>query len=155
MSLRLLSARIVRSAAPLQKAASMSIFRGYATKKFTHEHEWISVENGLGTVGITDFAQNSLGEIVYVELPGVGSDVEAGAACGAIESVKAASDIISPVSGHVVEANDAVVEENSILNASPESESEGWLYRVKLSNEKELDDLLDHDAYTKFCEAEQ
>ncbi|CAO3594516.1 unnamed protein product [Absidia cylindrospora] len=153
MSLRLLSARIVRSSAPLNKAASLSIFRGYATKKFTEDHEWVSIDNGVGTVGITTHAQKTLGDIVFVEVPATGNELVKGETVGVVESVKAAGDLITPVSGEVVEANDSLVEDPSAVNSGPEDE--GWLFKVKLSDNSELDSLLDEATYNKFCEAEE
>ncbi|KAI9468428.1 MAG: glycine cleavage system H protein [Benjaminiella poitrasii] len=124
----------------------MTVFRGYATKKYTLDHEWISVDNGVGTFGITDYAQKSLGDIVYVETPAV-------AAVGAIESVKAASDVYPPVSGEIVDVNEALSSDPTLINSSPEEE--GWLAKIKLSNESELDGLMDEKAYEAHCEASE
>ncbi|KAI8344360.1 glycine cleavage system H protein, partial [Chlamydoabsidia padenii] len=119
-------------------------------KKFSRDHEWVFVDGNIGTVGVTEHAQQTLGDIVFVELPEVGTDVSVGESCGVVESVKAVADVLSPVSGQVKEVNDALIEESSLVNDSPEAE--GWIYRIELSDEKELDNLMDKDHYTKFCE---
>ncbi|KAI8327287.1 glycine cleavage system H protein [Choanephora cucurbitarum] len=152
MALRLLTSRVVpRAYTPIvQKSASMALFRGYATKRFTEEHEWISVENGVGTFGITSHAQSSLGDIVFVEVPGIGDEVKRGAEIGAIESVKAASEIYSPVSGVIEAVNSEVVDDPALINSSPEDK--GWLAKIKLSDESELEGLLDEAAYKAFIE---
>ncbi|KAG0310656.1 hypothetical protein BGZ99_000229, partial [Dissophora globulifera] len=118
-------------------------------KKFTQEHEWVDVENGIATVGITNHAQNALGEIVYVEAAEL-KDVEKGDTIGSVESVKAASDIYAPISGKVIEVNAALSDEPGLLNESPEDE--GWLCKIQLSAEDEVKDLLSAAEYKKFCE---
>ncbi|KAI8375539.1 glycine cleavage system H protein [Blakeslea trispora] len=155
MALRLLTSRVVpRAYTPIvQKSASMAFFRGYATKRFTEDHEWISVENGVGTFGITDHAQASLGDIVFVEIPGIGDKVKKQDQIGAIESVKAASDIYSPVSGEIEAVNSEVVDDPSLINNS--AEEEGWLAKIKLSDESELEGLLDETAYKAFIESNE
>ncbi|KAI7902892.1 glycine cleavage H-protein-domain-containing protein [Cokeromyces recurvatus] len=156
MALRLLTTTrgIARSYMPtiVRKSATMTVFRGFATKKYTLDHEWISVDNGVGTFGITDYAQKALGDVVFVETPTVGQTVEKQEQVGAIESVKAASDIYSPVSGEVLDVNDELSNEPSLINSSPEEN--GWLAKIKLSNESELDDLMDEKAYIAHCEAD-
>ncbi|CAO3635107.1 unnamed protein product [Mucor hiemalis] len=153
MSLRLLTSRVLaRSYMPVaRKSATWAVYRGYATKKYTSDHEWISVDNGVGTFGITDFAQRALGDVVYVETPAVGDVVESGDQVGAIESVKAASDIYSPVSGEVVNVNEALGDEPSLINSSPEED--GWLAKIKVSNPSELDALMDEAAYEAHCDS--
>ncbi|KAG2205619.1 hypothetical protein INT46_003446 [Mucor plumbeus] len=154
MSLRLLTSRVIARASYMpvvRKSATMAVFRGYATKKYTSDHEWISVDNGVGTFGITDFAQKALGDVVFVETPAVGDAVSEGEQVGAIESVKAASDIYSPVSGEVINVNEALSDEPSLINSSPEEE--GWLAQIKISNESELEALMDADAYKAHCDA--
>ncbi|KAI8074959.1 putative glycine dehydrogenase [Gongronella butleri] len=153
MSLRAFSARLVRSSAPLNKAASFAAFRAYATKKYTPDHEWISLDGEIGTMGITDFAQKALGDVVFVESPAVGDQVGKDDQMGAVESVKAASDILSPVSGEVVDVNDNLSEEPTLINSSPEAD--GWIAKIKLSDPSELDGLLDEAAYAKHCEEEE
>eukprot|EP00128_Syssomonas_multiformis_P017902 Colp12_sorted_trinity150504_noHs@27250 len=119
-------------------------------RRFTKDHEWVSVSGEIGTVGITDYAQNALGDVAYVELPEVGRSVGQKDQCGAVESVKAASDIYAPVSGEVTEVNEKLSDEPQLLNKAPYTE--GWLIKMKLTNPSELDDLLDEDAYKKYCE---
>ena len=114
------------------------------------DHEWITIEGDVGTIGITNHAQEQLGDVVYVDLPDVGDSVEKDETMGAVESVKAASDIYCPVSGEVVEVNDALNDEPALVNSA--AESDGWMAKVKLSDASELDSLMDADAYAKFCE---
>jgi len=118
--------------------------------KYTEEHEWVLVEEDIVTVGITDFAQEQLGDVVFVELPEVGDDLEAGKSFGVVESVKAVSDIYAPVSGEVVEVNDELPDEPETINSSPYDD--GWLVKIKLTDPSELDDLMDADDYSKFIE---
>lgn len=114
--------------------------------KYAKSHEWVKVENGVGTIGITDFAQQSLGTIVYVEGYEVGEVVSQGSECGAVESVKAASDIMSPVSGEILEVNDEVLNNPELLNSDPYT---NWILKIKLSDEDELNSLLDASEYEK------
>lgn len=115
--------------------------------KYSKSHEWIVVDDkGIGTVGISDFAQQALGDVVFVDLPKPGSKVSAGADVAVVESVKAASDIYSPVSGEVLEVNAGLQDAPETLNSSPLDK--GWLYRIRLSNAAELEALLDEAAYT-------
>jgi glycine cleavage system H protein len=120
------------------------------TVHYTKEHEWIRVEGDTATVGITDFAQGQLGDVVFVELPEAGKQVEQGGEAAVVESVKAASDVYAPVSGEVVEANQALVDDSSLVNSDPEGE--GWFFRVRLSDPSQLDGLMDGDAYKSFCD---
>jgi glycine cleavage system H protein len=113
--------------------------------KFTDSHEWINIENGIGTVGITDHAQRELGEVVYIELPAVGKQVKAGQEVAVLESTKAAADIYSPVSGEIVEINQKLCDFIHHINAS--AESEGWLFKVKLSEYSEMEKLLKREEY--------
>ena len=119
------------------------------TVHYTKEHEWIRVEGDTATVGITDFAQGQLGDVVFVELPEAGKQVEQGGEAAVVESVKAASDVYAPVSGEVIEANQALVDDSSLVNSDPEGE--GWFFRVRLSDPSQLDGLMDGDAYQEFC----
>jgi glycine cleavage system H protein len=114
--------------------------------RFTESHEWIKVEEGIGTVGITHYAQKELGEVVYVELPSVGKHVKAGEEIAVLESTKAAADIYTPVSGEIVEINQKLCDFIHYINSS--AESEGWLFRIKLANPGELDQLLAAENYT-------
>ncbi|WP_156679718.1 glycine cleavage system protein GcvH [Sphingomonas profundi] len=118
------------------------------TLYFTREHEWISVEDGVATVGITDYAQAQLGDIVFVEVPPAGTAVEKGKEAAVVESVKAASDVYAPVSGTVAEANGALEADPSLVNTAPEGE--GWFFRLTLADPAELDGLLDEAAYKAF-----
>lgn len=116
--------------------------------KYTEEHEWIQVEKDVVTVGVTDFAQDAMGDIVFVELPEVGYQAEAGKTFGVVESVKAVSDIFSPVSGEVVEVNEELPDTPELVNSSPYEDA--WMLKIKLSDPSELDGLLDVGAYQLF-----
>ncbi len=118
--------------------------------KYTEEHEWIMVEGDIATIGITDFAQDQLGDIVFVELPEVGDTLEAGKNLGVVESVKAVSDVYSPLSGEVVEVNEELPDEPETLNNSPYES--GWMIKLKVSDMSGLDSLLDVSAYQEFIE---
>jgi len=109
-------------------------------KKITETHEWIEVENGIGTVGVTQFAQKELGDIVFVELPQVGKHVKGGQEACVLESTKAAADVYSPVSGEITEINQVLKEAPEKVNLSPEKE--GWLFKIKIENASELDKLM-------------
>jgi glycine cleavage system H protein len=122
------------------------------TVHYTQEHEWIRVEGDTATVGITDFAQGQLGDIVFVELPDAGRAVSKGGEAAVVESVKAASDVYAPVSGEVVEANQALADDPSLVNTDPEGK--GWFFRLRLSDSSELDGLMDAGAYKSFCESQ-
>lgn len=116
--------------------------------KFTETHEWIVVDNGIGTVGVTDHAQHELGDIVYVELPQVGKQVKKGEEAVVLESTKAAADVYSPVSGTIIEVNQTLNSTSELVNQSPEDK--GWLYKLELSDAGELATLLDKDAYASL-----
>ena len=120
------------------------------TVHYTEEHEWIRVEGDSATVGITDFAQGQLGDIVFVELPEAGRQVSKGGEAAVVESVKAASDVYAPITGEVTEANQALSDDPSLVNSDPEGE--GWFFRLRLSDASELDGLMDAEAYRAFCE---
>ena len=117
--------------------------------RYADSHEWVSVDGDIATVGITDYAQHALGNIVYVDMPEVGDEVSQGEDFGAVESVKAASDLISPVSGEVVEINEALEDAPELVN---EDSFANWIMKVKISDPAELDNLLDAEAYAKICE---
>lgn len=119
------------------------------TTYYTTEHEWIRVEGDIGTVGITAFAAEKLGDVVFVELPETGRQVRKEGDMAVVESVKAASDVYAPVSGSVTEANSAIVDDPAKVNADPEGE--GWFVKLKLSSAGELSGLMDKAAYDKFC----
>ncbi len=117
--------------------------------KFSRSHEWVEVlDDGTARVGITEHAQEMLGDMVFIEVPEKGSDVSAGDECAVVESVKAASDVYSPVSGEVIEANEELADSPDLVNHHPYGD--GWLYRVKLSDDAELDELLDADGYAEL-----
>ncbi len=116
--------------------------------KFTDSHEWITVENTVGTVGITDHAQRELGEVVYVELPAVGKKVKAGQEVAVLESTKAAADIYSPVSGEIIDINQKLVDFVNHINES--AEEEGWLFKIKVDHPEELESLLNREQYLKI-----
>jgi glycine cleavage system H protein len=120
--------------------------------RYTREHEWIAVDGKIGTIGITDYAQNSLGDIVYVDVPNVGDAVAAHSTFGSVESVKAVSDLFSPVTGTVTEVNELLKTEPDKINATPH---ETWIIKVELSDLSELNGLLDAAAYEKFISEEQ
>jgi glycine cleavage system H protein len=120
--------------------------------KYTEEHEWILVEGDIATVGITDFAQDALGDVVFVELPEVGTTVEIGKPFGVVESVKAVSDVYAPVSGEVVEVNEELPDAPEVINTSPYED--GWMIKIRIAMPEQVDSLLDADAYQEFL-AEQ
>ena len=114
-------------------------------RKYTQEHEWVLIEDGVGTIGVTDFAAGELGDVVFVELPEVGSEFSQGDTVGTIESVKAVADLYLPVSGEIVAINDTVVDSPELVNSDPFED--GWLLKVKLSEITEADQLMDAAAY--------
>lgn len=120
--------------------------------KYTRDHEWCRVQGNRATVGITDHAQDALGDIVYLELPAVGDDVKKGEAFGVVESTKAVSDLFAPVSGKVVEVNGPLADAPEAINEDPYEE--GWMVQIEMSDPKELSDLLAKAAYQKFIEEE-
>ena len=119
--------------------------------RYTESHEYIRVEGDMCTVGITDFAQSQLGDVVFVELPSVGSTVSKGAAAATIESVKAAAEVNAPVSGEVGETNSMLAETPGLINEDPSGK--GWLLKIKLSDAAEFDSLIDEDAYREFVKS--
>ena len=118
---------------------------------YSESHEYIRVEGDYGFIGITDYAQNALGNVVYVDMPDVDDEVSAGEEFGAVESVKAASDLMSPVTGVVVEVNEALDDQPELVN---QDAYENWIIKVALSDKSELDSLMDAKAYAAFCEKE-
>jgi glycine cleavage system H protein len=121
-----------------------------ADKRYTRDHEWVLLDGDIATVGITDHAQEQLGELVFVELPGLERVVASGEACAVVESVKAASDVYSPLAGKVVEVNDTITEDPSIVNS--DAEGEGWFFRLELEDPAAFEELMDQDAYDEFLE---
>ncbi|MDE6809481.1 MAG: glycine cleavage system protein GcvH [Muribaculaceae bacterium] len=118
---------------------------------YAPSHEYIKVDGNIGYIGISDYAQKALGNVVYVDMPEEGDEIAAGEDFGAIESVKAASDLIAPVSGTVVEVNEALADNPRLVN---EDAMNNWIIKVEISDPAELDELLDEEAYAKLCEAE-
>jgi glycine cleavage system H protein len=120
------------------------------SRYFTQDHEWIDVDGEVGTVGISDYAQSQLGDIVFVDVPESGKQIAKGDEAAVVESVKAASDVYTPVSGTVIEGNAALADEPALVNTDPEAE--GWFFRITLSDAGELDQLMDEAAYAAFVE---
>ena len=120
--------------------------------KYSREHEWVKVEGNVAQVGITDYAQSELGDVVYVELPEVGTDVEANNTFGVVESVKAVSDLFAPVTGSITEVNPQLEEEPELVNSDPYED--GWMIKIEMNDLSELNDLLDADEYKTFVEEE-
>ncbi|MBK8174102.1 MAG: glycine cleavage system protein GcvH [Rhodospirillales bacterium] len=116
--------------------------------RFTREHEWVRVEDGVGTIGITDFAQGQLGDVVFVELPAIDTEIARGVQAAVVESVKAASEVYAPVSGTVIAINDSLADEPGQVNGDPQGA--GWFFKVRLSDPSELDGLMDQAAYEAF-----
>lgn len=120
------------------------------SRYFTQDHEWIDVDGETGTVGISDYAQSQLGDIVFVEVPEEGKSLSKGDDAAVVESVKAASDVYAPVSGTVIEGNAALADDSSLVNSDPEGE--GWFFKITLTDASELDQLMDETAYAAFVE---
>ena len=117
--------------------------------KFSKEHEWITLEGDVATVGITKHATEMLGDIVFAELPEKGSNVEKDGTAGVVESTKAASDVYTPISGEVIDANQSIVDDPSKINADPEGDA--WLFKLKIKDKNELDTLMNKEEYDKFA----
>ena len=117
--------------------------------KYSKEHEWIKVEGDVGTIGITQHATEMLGDIVFVELPDVGSSVEKDGNAGVVESTKAASDVYTPISGEVVENNQSIVEDPAKINSDPENGA--WFFKLKIKDKSEIDSLMNKEEYEKFA----
>ena len=121
--------------------------------KYTKSHEWVRLDDdGIATIGITDHAQEMLGDLVFVELPEVGTELGAGVECAVVESVKAASDVYSPVSGEVIEANELLADSPETINQ--DAYEDGWIFRVRLADPSELDALMDADSYAEYAESD-
>tara|TARA_A100001388_G_C28609066_1_gene421927 strand:+ start:123 stop:506 length:384 start_codon:yes stop_codon:yes gene_type:complete len=116
---------------------------------YTKSHEWISFENGIATIGITDFAQHQLSDLTFVELPDSGQTVSSGDEVAVVESVKAAADVYAPISGDIVEVNNALEDDPEIVNR--DAFGEGWIFKINVINESELDELMDADSYQEIC----
>ena len=120
------------------------------TVYYSKEHEWVRVEGDHATIGITDYAQGALGDIVFVELPVVGTQLRKDAEAAVVESVKAASDVYAPISGEVIEANQALVDQPAIANSDPEGT--GWFFKLLIADNHELSELMSAEQYAEFCE---
>ncbi|XP_033114071.1 glycine cleavage system H protein-like [Anneissia japonica] len=170
MSMRLLAGRLQYSASQIIKTTvfakqTQSLFLKQSTRyfnrscvvltdrKFSKEHEWVTVVNDIGTIGISDYAQDALGDLVFVDLPDIGTKFFKGDEFGALESVKAASDLYMPVSGEVTETNATLEDDPAIINKDPYDK--GWILKVKLSNVDELEELMTEDQYTEFLKSEE
>ncbi len=121
-----------------------------ADKRYTKDHEWVVLDGDIATVGITDHAQEQLGDLVHVELPELERAVAEGETCAVVESVKAAADVFAPLAGKVVEVNETIVEDPSIVNS--DAEGEGWFFRIELDETDSFEALMDQDAYDEFLE---
>ncbi|AKI97206.1 glycine cleavage system protein GcvH [Kosmotoga pacifica] len=122
-------------------------------KKYAKTHEWVLVEGNVATVGVSNYAQEHLGDIVYVELPEAGKEIKKGETVCTIESVKAASDVYAPLSGKIIEINEELDAAPETINS--DAEGSGWIFKIELSDPAELDGLLDEEEYKKFCEEEE
>jgi glycine cleavage system H protein len=119
-------------------------------KRFTKDHEWVVLDGDIATVGITDHAQEQLGDLVHIELPELERAVAEGETCAVVESVKAASDVYSPLSGKIVEVNETIVEDPTIVNS--DAEGEGWFFRLELDDTDSFEALMDQDSYDEYLE---
>lgn len=120
--------------------------------RYSKDHEWVRLDGDVAEIGITEHAQDALGDVVFVELPEVGREVEQGDACGVVESVKAANDVFAPVAGKVVAVNQAIVDDSALVNRDPEGE--GWFFRIEVADSEQFDELMDETEYTAFREAQ-
>ena len=120
-----------------------------SNKKFSKQHEWVSVEGDVATIGITKHATEMLGDIVFVELPKKGKNIKKEDQAGVVESTKTASDVYTPISGEVVESNQSIVDDPSKINSDPENE--GWFFKLKIKNKSEIDTLMNEEEYNKFA----
>jgi glycine cleavage system H protein len=121
-----------------------------ADKRFTKEHEWVVLDGDIATVGITDHAQEQLGDLVHIDLPELEREVSEGETCAVVESVKAASDIFAPLAGKIVEINETIIEDPSIVNS--DAEGEGWFFRIEIDDTDAFEQLLDQDGYDEYLE---
>merc|ERR1719183_233308 len=149
-AVRSAGARTVSRAVAPCAARCFSTTYPRAAIKYAKSHEWAKLEGDIATIGISDHAQQELGDIVYVDLPEAGDAMTAGKTIAAVESVKAAADVYSPVTGEVIESNDALGDEPALINSS--ATDKGWIAKVKVTNPAELEAMMDQAAYDKFCE---
>ena len=117
---------------------------------YSKDHEWVELDGDIGTVGITEYAQEQLGDIVFVELPDVGSVIDKGKDAAVVESVKAASDVYAPISGEIMETNEALEDDPALVNTSPEED--GWFFKMTIGDKSQFDGLMDQAAYKSFCD---
>jgi len=141
------TANFPAASSPLRRCFATSS-SAWAERRFSEKHEWVVITDGVGVVGVSNYAQEALGDIVYAQLPEIDAELEAEEECGALESVKAASEVYTPVSGVVIEINEGLAENPGVINASPYAD--GWLFKLKVSNEAECDALMDDAAYEAF-----
>ena len=120
------------------------------TVHYTKDHEWVRIEGDTATVGITDYAQGQLGDVVFVEVPEAGKQLSRGGEAAVVESVKAASDVYSPVGGEVIEGNQALVDDPSLVNSDPEGE--GWFFRIRLADTHDVNELMSAEQYREYCD---
>lgn len=123
-----------------------------ADLKFSKDHEWVRLEGGVATIGITDHAQTALGDVVFVDLPEVGREVAAGESVAVVESVKAASDVYAPIAGKIVEVNSALADDPALVNSAPTGE--GWFFRIEAADEAEVAALMDEGEYQSFVDSQ-
>ena len=121
------------------------------TVYYTREHEWVRVDGDTASVGITDYAQGQLGDVVFVEVPEAGRELKRGGEAAVVESVKAASDVYAPVGGEVIEGNQALVDDPALVNSDPEGE--GWFFRLRLADTEEINDLMNAEQYKEYCDS--
>ena len=119
---------------------------------YTEEHEWVRIEGDIATIGITEFAQSQLGDVVFVEVPEAGRRVSKGGEAAVVESVKAASDVYAPLGGEVVEGNQALVDDPALVNSDPEGE--GWFFKLRLADTGEINALMNADQYKAYCDSQ-
>jgi glycine cleavage system H protein len=124
--------------------------RKNSDRRYTKEHEWLTIDGDIVTIGITDHAQQQLGDVVFVELPELNREVTAGEACAVVESVKAASDVYAPLSGKIVETNQEIIDDPALVNS--DAEGEGWFFRLEIDDTDAFEALMDEDAYSEYLE---
>ncbi|CBY09483.1 unnamed protein product [Oikopleura dioica] len=144
--------RIVQNLTTINFTRQLAVTHRQLNLLFTDDHEWVKVENGVALIGISQHAADALGDIVYVELPEVGDEVEKGDDIGVIESVKSVGNIISPVSGEITEINEELADDASTINRAPYDD--GWLVKVTVTDDTELEGLMDEETYAEFCAEE-
>jgi len=142
------SAASIPSSSPALRRCFVTSSTSWAQRFYSEKHEWVVIEGGVGVIGVSNYAQEALGDIVYAQLPEIDAELEADEECGALESVKAASEVYTPVSGVVTEINEALADNPGVINSSPYAD--GWLFKLKVTNEAECGELMDDAAYEAF-----